>query len=222
MSARNPAHSFGSNPVPRWVGAHAELVIAARGDPARLKRVFDRSPVPMLLVDGERRYLDANPPAQLAFRQSVEELRRLRIEDLTPEYFLPTLEATWARLIETGCTAGPYDIGSPVGTHLNVIYYALADALPGQHLVAFAPTGPGGEDLINFDLPEPDEGSPLTPRELQVIELAAEGANAPMIAEELVVSTWTVRTHLKNIYAKLEVSDRAAAVAKAMRLGLIW
>jgi ATP/maltotriose-dependent transcriptional regulator MalT len=42
-----------------------------------------------------------------------------------------------------------------------------------------------------------------------------------MIARELVVSAATVRTHFEHIYAKLGVSDRAGAVAKAMRLGLI-
>ena len=42
-----------------------------------------------------------------------------------------------------------------------------------------------------------------------------------MIAEELVLSRATVRTHFENIYSKLDVRDRAGAVGKAMRLGLI-
>ena len=42
-----------------------------------------------------------------------------------------------------------------------------------------------------------------------------------MIASELVVSTATVRTHFEHIYAKLAVSERGAAVARSMRLGLI-
>ena len=61
----------------------------------------------------------------------------------------------------------------------------------------------------------------LTPRELEVLDLAAAGCNGPMIAARLVVSAATVRTHFEHIYEKLEVRDRAAAVAKAMRLGLI-
>jgi DNA-binding NarL/FixJ family response regulator len=205
----------------RRVGACAERVIAARGDPKRLRRLVQRSSIPMLLVDGERRYVDANTPARLAFRQSLDDLRRLRIDDLTPRYFWPVMEEAWARLIETGCMAGPYDIGSPVGTRLDVIYYALADALPGLHLIAFAPAGPGGDLLIDIQVPGLENVPPLTARELEVIELVAEGASAPAIAEELVLSTATVRTHLANIYSKLDVRDRAAAVAKAMRLGLI-
>jgi DNA-binding CsgD family transcriptional regulator len=61
----------------------------------------------------------------------------------------------------------------------------------------------------------------LTPRELQVLQLAAQGLSASAIARHLVVSTSTVRTHLENIYPKLGVSDKAAAVAKGLRDGLI-
>jgi two-component system nitrate/nitrite response regulator NarL len=61
----------------------------------------------------------------------------------------------------------------------------------------------------------------LTPREQQVLEGLARGLSAPQIAAELHVSPATVKTHLKTLYEKLGVSDRAAAVAEAMRSGLI-
>ena len=54
-----------------------------------------------------------------------------------------------------------------------------------------------------------------------MLELAAEGRSAPMIAEDLGVSVATVRTHFGHIYEKLEVGDRASAVAKALRLRMI-
>ena len=63
--------------------------------------------------------------------------------------------------------------------------------------------------------------SPLTTRELEVLRLAAQGQTAPQIAAELFLSPATVTTHLKNVYAKYGVSDRASAVAKALREGLI-
>jgi PAS domain S-box-containing protein len=63
--------------------------------------------------------------------------------------------------------------------------------------------------------------SPLSPRELEVLRLAARGQTAPQIAAELFVSPTTVSTHFKNIYGKLGVSDRASAVAKVLREGLI-
>ena len=61
----------------------------------------------------------------------------------------------------------------------------------------------------------------LTPRELEVLQLAAQGCSGREIAEQLVVSPATVRTHFGRIYGKYGVSDRAAAVAKALRDGLI-
>jgi two-component system, NarL family, nitrate/nitrite response regulator NarL len=61
----------------------------------------------------------------------------------------------------------------------------------------------------------------LTPREQQVLEGLVRGLSAPQIAAELHVSPATVKTHLKTLYEKLGVSDRAAAVAEAMRRGLI-
>lgn len=61
----------------------------------------------------------------------------------------------------------------------------------------------------------------LTPRERDILQLAADGLSTPTIAEELCVSRATVRTHFGHIYIKLDVSSRAAAVAKGMRLGLI-
>jgi DNA-binding CsgD family transcriptional regulator len=61
----------------------------------------------------------------------------------------------------------------------------------------------------------------LTERQLGVLMLAAAGNTTPQIAAELGLSASTVRTHFDHIYAKLGVADRAAAVAQAMRLGLI-
>lgn len=202
------------------MGAEAERLLAARADRDRFLRMFERSSVPMLLLDNDRRYVEANTSARLAFRQSLEEMRRLRVDDLTPEDFRPTMYEYWNRLIDTGVVAGPYDVGSPVGTHLYVVFYGVADALPGLHLIVFVPSG--WPDFEADDGDEPAEPiQPLTPRELEVLQLAAEGTTGPMIAQELVVSLATVRTHFANIYDKLLVGDRAAAVAKAMRLGLI-
>ena len=63
--------------------------------------------------------------------------------------------------------------------------------------------------------------SVLTPREVEVLQLAAEGCDGREIAERLVVSPATVRTHFDHIYGKYGVSDRVAAVARALRDGLI-
>jgi DNA-binding CsgD family transcriptional regulator len=52
----------------------------------------------------------------------------------------------------------------------------------------------------------------LTPRELQVVELVAQGLSNKEIAGALRISGWTVSTHLRRIFAKLQVATRAAMV----------
>ena len=66
-----------------------------------------------------------------------------------------------------------------------------------------------------------DDQRRLTARERDVLTLVATGASAPEIGRQLHLSTGTVKTHLKNLYDKLGVSDRAAAVAEAMRRGML-
>jgi DNA-binding CsgD family transcriptional regulator len=61
----------------------------------------------------------------------------------------------------------------------------------------------------------------LSPRELEVLRLAAEGRSGPEIARHLVVSPSTIKTHFEHIYEKLGVGDRAGAVAHALRAGMI-
>ena len=62
---------------------------------------------------------------------------------------------------------------------------------------------------------------PLTGRELDVLRLVAAGLSNAAIAEQLVVSLGTIKTHLKHLYAKLAVHSRTQAVAQAHTLGLL-
>lgn len=81
-------------------------------------------------------------------------------------------------------------------------------------------------------LPEPDSQEPISPksqplveplsqRELDVLRLLQTELTGPQIADELVVALSTVRTHTKNIYGKLNVNNRRAAVIRAAELDLI-
>ncbi len=72
---------------------------------------------------------------------------------------------------------------------------------------------------LEFDLPR--EAFPeLTPRELEILGLIAQGANNGQIAEKLVISDKTVRNHITSIFSKLQVADRAQAIVKARDAGL--
>jgi two-component system nitrate/nitrite response regulator NarL len=61
----------------------------------------------------------------------------------------------------------------------------------------------------------------LSAREREILKLIADGLSAPRIGARLHLSPATVKTHLQHIYEKLGVSERAAAVAAAMRRGLL-
>jgi len=62
---------------------------------------------------------------------------------------------------------------------------------------------------------------PLSARQLEILQLAAEGLSGAEIARRLGVSPATIKSHFETIYARYGVPDRVAAVAKALRQGLI-
>lgn len=76
--------------------------------------------------------------------------------------------------------------------------------------------------------PQPDEqqrsvtiAAPLSQREIDVLRLVVEGLSNQEIADRLVLSVETIKTHMRHIMEKLTVSDRTQAAVKAMREGLI-
>jgi DNA-binding NarL/FixJ family response regulator len=64
-------------------------------------------------------------------------------------------------------------------------------------------------------------GDQLTPRELEVLALVAQGKSNPDIARELFIGEATVKSHLLHVFDKLGVSDRTAAVTRALERGLL-
>jgi LuxR family maltose regulon positive regulatory protein len=93
----------------------------------------------------------------------------------------------------------------------------IAPGYVGHLLAAF-----GGATRSTRSTPtQPGLIEPLSERELDVLRLLATDLGGPDIARELVVSLNTVRTHTKNIYAKLGVNNRRAAVRRAEDLHLL-
>jgi two-component system, NarL family, response regulator LiaR len=104
---------------------------------------------------------------------------------------------------------------------IDVLPQALQGALSGEAAISRklsmrlvehlrrAPEGPGGLRPVK---------SPLTPREWEVVDLLAQTKTTDQIAEQLVLSTETVRSHVKNILRKLDARSREEAVAIAERM----
>ena len=80
-----------------------------------------------------------------------------------------------------------------------------------------APMGDDVKALLNERASQP----PLTPREIEVLTLVAQGHRNKEIASLLHLSEETVPVHLKNIFAKLKVNERTAAVNVALRRGIV-
>jgi len=118
-------------------------------------------------------------------------------------------------------------------------YSALAAGAAGYvskasdhtELIEAIVTAGGGETVIapqfaagiadEIRLREASDRPALSGREAEVLALLAEGRTAERIGAELHLSATAIETHLQGLYEKLGVSDRAAAVATAMRWGLL-
>jgi two-component system NarL family response regulator len=111
--------------------------------------------------------------------------------------------------------------------------YILKDADPDTMLRAIRAVA-HGESLLGSTVAQkvmrqfsalPGKQAPLvddlTPREIEVLKLIAEGRSNSEIAKELVISEKTVKNHINNIFSKLHVYDRSQAMLYAIRKGLV-
>ena len=80
--------------------------------------------------------------------------------------------------------------------------------------------GPGLRGRPDRELRVAGPGGLLTPREMDVLRLVAAGRSNRAIAETLFISVNTVERHVRHVFGKLEVPNRAAATAHAVRAGL--
>ena len=75
--------------------------------------------------------------------------------------------------------------------------------------------------VLNRDGVERDAGESLTPREIEIVRMVAQGMRNKVIAERLSISEGTVKVHLHNVYEKLGVDGRLELVLSAQQKGLI-
>jgi PAS domain S-box-containing protein len=124
--------------------------------------------------------------------------------------------------LERGITSAvAFPAVGPSGPVAVLSFYSFEPRLPSANLVRTL-TAIGRELGRFLNRRRAELGPrPLSEREIEVLRLAAEGLSGPEIAERLVLGPATVKTHFEHVYEKLGVGDRAAAVAQALRTGLI-
>jgi LuxR family transcriptional regulator, maltose regulon positive regulatory protein len=140
--------------------------------------------------------LQADHAAQQHWLQQADSLG---LKQLTsPERWIENLRPSATRQPATRQSA----------THTGVVTPLNAEATP-HNQYHLADNAPGARS------------DPLSSRELQVLQLLASELSGPDIADRLFISLNTFRTHSKNLYAKLDVRTRRAAVSRAHALGLL-
>jgi len=109
--------------------------------------------------------------------------------------------------------------------------YLLKDATPDEIITAVRQVNRGEPSIspvianklmreLRRETELPPTQEPLTIRELEILKLVAQGFSNQEIAEELVISERTVRTHVSNILSKLHLANRTQAALYALREGL--
>jgi LuxR family maltose regulon positive regulatory protein len=95
--------------------------------------------------------------------------------------------------------------------YVGKLLAAFEDGEQGSKSKSYLPPAPPAQSLIE----------PLSQRELEVLQLIAQGLSNREIGERLFLSLNTVKVHARNIYGKLGVSNRTEASARARDMGIL-
>ena len=181
------------------------VICLAEGDPAgalgAVREVLDGA-APVI---GYVTVVEAHLLAGLAHR----ELGDLRAANQAAERALALAESD--RLVLPFAMTGSRELLEALPRHETTHAALLADVLDVLH----------GSSPAAGDQPPPPDAEELSPGELRVLRYLPTNMSRPEIAGELSVSLNTVSTHIRSIYAKLQVRDRSSAVQRARELRLL-
>jgi len=155
-------------------------------------------------------------------------LQALALQEQTPRHRSDTSQAlaSLERALALAEPAGYFrifvDEGAPMARLLEqAAARGIAPSYTHRLLAALDASVPG-EEGEGPPVPHPQRlVEPLSRRELEVLRLLATELSGPEIAQHLVISVTTVRSHTRSIYGKLDVHSRYEAVARARELGLL-
>lgn len=148
----------------------------------------------------------------------------LRLED-------PHVSRTHAVIRRQGGAVWLEDLGSTGGTHVNGEPVTGSQALKHGDVVRFGSVETRFEDRSSamegddatelIALPKAEEKPVLSPRQAEVLSYLKDGLTNPEIAKRLGVTERTVKAHCQEVFDRLGARNRTAAVAAAMRMGLL-
>ncbi|MBC7882681.1 MAG: response regulator transcription factor [Anaerolineae bacterium] len=188
--------------------------------------------------DGVQLVHDVNPDIAivdvgLPGIDGIEVTRRLKEDQPDLKVVILTLrDSEQTVLAAFGAGADSYcmkDIeGNDLMSVLQTTYEGNAwiDPLVARTVLTQMRTQPSSTPTIAIQAAEPGfsqilENSPLTDREMEVLQLIVEGRSNQDIADRLYITVGTVKTHVRNILSKLCADDRTQAAVLALRAGLI-
>jgi len=200
-----------------------------------------------LFRTGIRKMLEAEPDMRVVGeaatgREALEQARQLMPDVILMDVKMPDMDGIEAtrrlcrEMPHVGvifCTMFEDDEFVFAGLQAGGRGYILKDADPETMLRAIRAVA-HGESLLGSTIAQkvmrqftalPDKQTALvddlTPREVEVLKLIAEGLSNREIAQELTISEKTVKNHINNIFSKLHVYDRSQAMLYAIRQGLV-
>jgi PAS domain S-box-containing protein len=192
-----------------------------RGWTGLFSSAFSHSRNAMALVDERRRHVDVNgaylrllgyPRDQLVGRPVWEVVRD------GPQYH----DSEWYAALAQGRFTGETELICADGALVAVQWGATVENVTDRHLVLFVALSTSRWGArFRREPPFERAGVDLSAREREVVRLVALGASGPEIADELLISHNTVRTHVRNAMTKAGARSRAHLVAKAIGDGLV-
>jgi PAS domain S-box-containing protein len=180
--------------------------------------LIDRLGVPASLHDVDGSFIHMNATAERSAGFTMADMRGLRFTDPLPPEARSSVEAHFNRALA----------GEP--TDFETVFVdgdGTQRAVRAQHLPLLEDGDVVGVLILAWDVRQPTRALPLdpppalTPRQREILELIASGRSTAEIAQDLTLSTETVRNHLRSLLRELDAHTRVEAIAKAQRLGLL-
>jgi two-component system, NarL family, response regulator len=162
--------------------------------------------------------------------EAVEMFERHRPDIVLMDLELPGIRGTQAieqirhidpaaRIIVLTMYGGDEDIFRAI--HAGAASYLLKDTLSNDLISVIRQVYGGARPIPSVIAERLASRIGLSPREVEILELIAEGKRNKEIAHALGITQETVQTHMKRLFAKLNVSDRTAALTAALSRGIV-